>query len=95
MSTVTISLTDQIVKRVDHEAEKQGFSTRSEFIRNLLRRYFNEQEKEELVFQEFGSKPLEEIRAKFQREGKYSKKFINSLIKGLSESSAYANKASK
>ncbi len=95
MATVTISLPDQIAKRVDTEAKNQGFSTRSEFIRSLLRKYFVEESSEKLVFQEFQPKPLEEIRSTFEKTGKYKKEFIDDLIKGLSASSAYANKTSK
>lgn len=94
MATMTISLPQQIAKRVDLEARNQGFATRSEFIRSLLRRYFVGQPSE-VVFQEFQPKPLNEIRTEFQKTGRYNKKFIDSLIKGLAESSIYANKTSK
>lgn len=94
MATVTISLPDQIAKRVDLEAHKQGFASRSEFVRSLLRKYFVEAG-EELTFEEFEPQPLEEIRAALQRTGKYNKKFVDSLMDGLSKSSAYANKTSK
>lgn len=95
MATVTISLPDQIAKKVDAEAKNQGFATRSEFIRSLLRKYFVEESSEELAFQEFQPKPLEEIRAKFEKTGKYKKEFIDDLINGLAASSLYANKTSK
>ncbi|OGY10257.1 MAG: hypothetical protein A3H88_00030 [Candidatus Blackburnbacteria bacterium RIFCSPLOWO2_02_FULL_44_9] len=95
MSTITISLPSQIAKRVDSEAKKQGFATRSEFIRSLLRRYFTGKANEGLVFHEFQAEPLSEIRTAFERTGKYNKKFIDSLISGLSESSTYANKTLK
>src|SRR3990167_7702558 len=80
MSTITISLPSQIAKRVDSEAKKQGFATRSEFIRSLLRRYFTGKANEGLVFHEFQAEPLSEIRTAFERTGKYNKKFIDSLI---------------
>lgn len=92
MATMTISLPNQIAKRVDVETQKQGFATRSEFIRNILRRYFGPSE---VIFEEFQPKPLSEIRAAFEKTGKYNKKFIDSLIKGLADSSMYANKTSK
>lgn len=88
MSTITISLPGQIAKKVDAEAKKQGFSTRSEFIRSLIRKYFSFN-KEELKLEPFVPKPLEEIRADFEKTGKYNKKFIDSVIKGLSRSSFY------
>lgn len=95
MATMTISLPDQIAKKVDSEAKKQGFATRSEFVRNLLRKHFTQAASEKLVFKEFKPRPLEEIREAFKKTGKYNDNFINSLIKGLSESSAYANKTSQ
>ncbi len=94
MATVTISLPNQIAKKIDQETRTKGFATRSEFIRNLLREYFFK-ESDKLVFHQFKTRPLSEIKAEFERTGKYSKRFIDSLIKGLSESSVYANKTSK
>ena len=95
MATFTISLPNQIVKQVDAETKAQGFATRSEFMRTLLRKYFTISGKEELVFHEFKPKPLNKIRAEFEKTGKYNKKFIDSLIKGLSKSSFYAHKATQ
>lgn len=88
MSTITISLPTQIAKKVDSEAKKQGFATRSEFVRSLLRKYFSPVT-EELKFEPFIPRPLDEIRADFEKTGKYNKKFIDSVIKGLSKSSFY------
>lgn len=88
MATITISLPNPIAKKVDSEAQKQGFATRSEFIRSLLRKYFSPAT-EELKFEPFIPRPLEEIRSDFEKTGKYNKKFIDSLIKGLSKSSFY------
>lgn len=89
MSTITISLPDQIARRVDVETTKQGFATRSEFIRSLIRKYFGTSE---LTFEPFVPKPLEEIEQKFKETGKYSDKFIKSLVRGLSQSSVYEGK---
>ncbi len=86
MSTVTISLPSQITKRVDLEAKRQGFATRSEFIRSLLRRYFSQ----ELEFEAFKEVPLEKVKMELARTGKYSEQFIESVVKGLSKSSSYA-----
>jgi Arc/MetJ-type ribon-helix-helix transcriptional regulator len=95
MSTITISLPKQIAEQIDTETKKEGFSTRSEFLRALFRKYFLKRAKKELILQEFKPKPLNEIRRAFERTGKYNKKFIDSIIRGLSESSAYANKTFK
>lgn len=95
MSTVTISLPSQITKRVDDEAKKQGFATRSEFIRNLIRHYFAGETRENSIFQEFTSKPLGDVRSAFEKSGKYNSEFIESLMEGLSKSSVYENKATE
>lgn len=86
MSTVTISLPSQITKRVDFEAKKQGFATRSEFIRSLLRRYFSS----ELEFEPFENMPIAQVQMELARSGKYSEEFIKSVVGGLAKSSPYA-----
>ena len=93
MATVTISLPDQIAKRVDSEAKKHGFATRSEFVRSLLRKYFTTTET--FKFEPFIPKPLKEIEENLRSTGKYNEKFIKSVIKGLRENSSfYASKNS-
>ncbi len=87
MTTVTISLPDQIAEKVDLEAKKEGFATRSEFVRSLLRKHFTD--REELKFEPFVPRPLEEIEEDLRSTGKYNKKFIKSVIKGLGKSSFY------
>lgn len=91
MSTITISLPQQIAKKIDTETRKMGFATRSEFIRNLLRKYFT---KEELKLEPFVPRPLEEIEKGLTQAGKYNQKFIKSVIKGLKDSSFYEGKIS-
>ncbi len=86
MATVTISLPNQIAKKVDLEAKEQGFSTRSEFIRSLIRRYFGS---EELKFEPFIPRPLEEIEQGLRSTGKYNEKFIKSVVKGLRDNSSF------
>lgn len=92
MSTVTISLPSQITKRVDLEAKRQGFATRSEFIRSLIRRYFSSGG---LTFEPFTPRPLSEIEESLRKTGKYNNKFIKSVVRGLKDNSSfYANKTS-
>lgn len=92
MSTITISLPSQITKRVDAEAKKEGFATRSEFIRSLIRRYFGS---EELTFEPFTPRPLKEIEQGLRKTDKYNEKFIKSVVRGLKENSSfYEDKAS-
>ena len=86
MSTITISLPGLIAKRIDAETRRQGFATRSEFIRSLLRKYFAG----ELTFETFTPRPLEEVKGELAQTGKYSEKFIESVISGLKKSSSYA-----
>jgi len=86
MTTFSISLPSKIASQVDSETQKQGFATRSEFLRTLLRRYFIK----ELPFETFTPKPISEIRLELAQTGKYSQEFIESVIKGLSQSSIYA-----
>ena len=85
MSTITISLPEQITKRVDSETRKQGFATRSEFIRSLLRKYFSTGD---VNFESFVPRPLEEIEEGLRRTGKYNEKFISSVVKGLRDNSS-------
>jgi len=86
MATVTISLPDQIAKLVDTETKNQGFSTRSEFVRSLLRKYFAG---EELKFEVFDSRPIDEIKLELAKTGKYNQEFIESITRGLTKSSKY------
>lgn len=86
MDTLSISLPRQLATQVNLETRRQGFATRSEFIRALLRKYFTR----DIEFEVFTPRPLDEIRSGMEKTGKYNKKFINSVIKGLSESSSYA-----
>lgn len=87
MATVTISLPDQIAKKVDLEAKRLGFATRSEFIRSLLRGFFVKEE--EFKFEEFETVPLEQMKLELLKTGRYSEKFINSVIKGFKRSGLY------
>ena len=92
MATISISLPKQIAQKVDTEAKKHGFATRSEFIRSLLCGYYAKGQ--ELEFEEFKPVPLDQLRADLERTGKYNQKFINSVIKGFKRSSIYADKTS-
>ena len=88
MATLTISLPSQFITRIDAEIKSQG-ATRSEFFRALLRKYFSN----EIKFEPFTPRPLDEMRVGMLKTGKYNKKFVDSVIKGLSRSSFYANKS--
>ena len=87
MATLTISLPTTVVKQVDAELRQKKFSTRSEFFRDLLRKYFSG----ELRFERYEFKPLEQVRLELARSGRYSEKFIESVVSGLAKLSGYAN----
>lgn len=87
MATFTISLPASMAAQINQATKIGGFSTRSEFFRTLLRKYFSR----DLEVRVFNPRPLEEIRAGFEKTGKYNQKFINSVMKGLAKSSFYAS----
>lgn len=88
MTTLTISLPDQIAAVVDHASKTGGFASRSEFIRSLIRRHF----KTQLRFSAFELRPLSQIKKDLALTGKYNQQFIDSVVSGLKKSSAYAHK---
>ena len=90
MATMTISLPDKIARKVDSEAKKGGFATRSEFVRSLLRQHL-QPDPEPIEFEPFVKVPLAQVRKEFEATGKYNKKFIDGLIRGLKNSSVYKN----
>lgn len=86
MRTLTISLPGQIATRVDAETREKGFATRSEFIRTLLRRYFEAGSS----FEVFLPRPLAEVKGELTKSGRYSRKFVAGVTRGLARSSIYA-----
>ena len=78
MTTFTISLPDTVAQQID-KTVRLGFATRSEFFRDVLRRYFSQ----ELTLEPFNKKPLEEIEKDLIKTGKYNKAFIKSIMDGL------------
>lgn len=86
MSTITISLPEKIAKKIDQKAKLQGFATRSEFVRSLLRQNLQD----DFELQEFESVRLEEVALGLAKTGKYSQAFIESITSGLKKSSVYA-----
>lgn len=85
MAIITISLPDEVAKRVDTESKLQGFASRSEFIRSLLRQQFSGG----IKLEKFQLKPIDQIKLELARTGKYSEKFIDSITRGLAKSSLY------
>lgn len=93
MRTINISLPDSFADKIFQEVKKGGFASVSEYVRSLIRRQVMSEE--DFEFEVFEKKPLREIRRDFERTGLYNKKFIDSVVKGLSQSSIYASKATK
>lgn len=91
MATISISLSSQITTQIDYEVEKIGFATRSEFIRDILRRYFSKQ----LEFEIFEPQSLQQVKLDLAKSGKYNQKFIESIISGLKQSSIYGRKTTQ
>lgn len=85
MSTVTISLPDNMAKKIDAKAREHGYATRSEFVRSVLRQHLGD----ELELDEFDPVPLEQLRAELAKTGKYSEQFIESVINGFKRSPLY------
>ena len=89
MQTVNISLPPKLAEKLDQIVKGEGYASRSEFIRALLRFYVNSQEKK-IIFSNFKKLPLGLVKKELNGSGKYNDKFINSVITGLGKSSAYA-----
>ena len=94
MYTINISLPKQLYQKVDSLIEEEGFASRSEFFRNLIRIY-TALKGEKLELLEFSPRPISEIEKGFTSTGKYNKEFIKSVVSGLKKSSIYAHKTSK
>ena len=86
MTTMTISLPDNLATKLDRAVDQAGFATRSELVRSLIRRYFSS----DLELEPFESQPLAEVKSKLSKAGKYNREFVDSVTQGLAKSSAYA-----
>lgn len=97
MRTINISLPDNLAQQLDAAAAGRGFASRSEFLRDLLRKFFDGKSEDNfpLPVIVYKKKPLGEVRREMEVTGKYNKKFIDSVIRGLARSSVYAGQASK
>ena len=94
MFTVNISLPKQLYEKMNQLIDEEGFASRSEFVRTLIRFYTAIKAKNG-DFLEFQTIPLVEIKKKLLKEKKYSQKFVKSVLAGLAKSSVYANKTIK
>lgn len=88
MQTMNISLPANLANKLDNAVRSGGYASRSEFVRTLIRDHAQDKKIELKVFKK---QPLKKIETEFRETGLYSEKFIKSVMKGLSESSIYAN----
>ena len=89
MNTINISLPQQLYDQVESLIHEEGFASRSEFFRTLIRTY-SMIKKGNVDLLPFETKPLSDIRYELKKEQRYNKKFISSVVEGLSKSSVYA-----
>lgn len=94
MQTVNISLPKSLATKIDTIVRREGYASRSEFIRALIRFYLLLERKEEIELMPFKKIPLKTMEKEMMKTGQYNSKFVKSVIKGLLRSSVYAkNKA--
>lgn len=96
MQTINISLPRKLSTEADRLVEEEGYASRSEFFRTLLRFYLQLKTQEsEPFFVSFQKRSLREIREGMEMAG-YKPEFVRSVVSGLSKSSIYnENKAVK
>ncbi len=87
LQTINISLPKSLAGQVDKEVESEGYVSRSEFFRTLIRIYFMLIDKGDFVVP-FKRKPIKEIKKGLYSEG-YSEEFVSSVAEGLEKSSYY------
>ncbi|MCH7730756.1 ribbon-helix-helix protein, CopG family [Patescibacteria group bacterium] len=88
MQTINISLPERLANKIDQVVSREGYSSRSEFVRALLRFYLATKE-EEMTLLPFRKVPLGKVEKSLKKTGRYKDEFIKSVVKGLSRSSLY------
>lgn len=94
MYTINISLPKILYQKVDKLIAQEGYASRSEFFRTLIRIY-SVLKDEKLNLLEFEKKPLTEVEKELIKTNCYNQAFVKSIIYGLKKSSLYANKVVK
>lgn len=99
MKTLNISLPAKLSFKVDEVVEKEGYASKSEFFRTLLRLYLQLVETKPAptlpFLAPFKKQSLSKVEKELEEIGLYKKEFIKSVVTGLSKSSLYADKTSK
>lgn len=94
LETVNISLPRPLSTKMDEVVEKEGYASRSEFFRTLLRFYLQLNKAttpKRFVLSSFVKRPLTEVEKGLLFAGKYSPRFVKSVMAGLRKSSLYKN----
>lgn len=95
MQTINISLPRNLSLIVNKIIEREGYASKSEFFRTLLRLYLQLTRTETKTFLPFfvpfKKQPLSKVKRQLEKTGLYKKDFIESVISGLSKSSLYAH----
>lgn len=94
MYTINISLPKILYQKVNELIAQEGYASRSEFFRTLIRIY-TVLKSEEATLLEFEKKPLKEIERQLTKTNRYNQAFIKSVIYGLKKSSLYEGKTIK
>ncbi len=91
METINISLPKSLSVKIDRVIKKEGYASRSEFFRTILRLYLQLTKGEAPVLVPFKKRSLTEVKKELEGTGLYNQKFIKSVVSGLKKSSVYAN----
>ncbi|MFC1790456.1 ribbon-helix-helix domain-containing protein [Patescibacteria group bacterium] len=92
MQTINISLPQKLSSQVEEIIKREGYASKSEFFRNLIRLYLSltTSSPKPLRLSPYKKQPLEKVKKSLEKSNRnYSQAFINSVIKGLGESSIY------
>ena len=98
METINISMPKQMAEQMDKIIKTEGYASRSELVRTLLRMYTylkSSPQNSDIDFEVYTKRDINEIADKLRDSDLYSETFIKSVTTGLKKSSVYANKATK
>ena len=94
VQTINISLPKKLSVTVDRIVDREGYASKSEFFRTLLRLYLQlagtKAKASRPFFVPFKKQPLSRVKRELEKTGLYKKDFIESVVSGLSKSSLYA-----
>lgn len=98
METVNISMPKQMAKKMDEIVEYEGYASRSELIRTLIRMYTYLKESpssRKPLFETHEKVDIKEVSKLLKDSDLYSDTFVKSVTKGLKKSSVYEDKTTK